>query len=90
MNPVAEELTGWELEKAKSKPIQEVININKTKNGKAVKNKIDKVLKEKEIVGLAKYTHLFSKDDQKYQITGSTSPIKDNNGKIIGALVGSV
>lgn len=39
------------------------------------------------MVGLAKYTLLFSKDDQKYQITGSTFPIKDNNDKIIGALV---
>src|SRR6056297_2682416 len=75
MNPVAEQLTGWRFKNARVHQIQKVFKIVNSKTGEVVENPVNKVLKKGSTVGLANDTILISKDDQKYQIADSGSPI---------------
>lgn len=87
MNPIAEKLTGWDKNKALGKPTNEVFNIINAKTRKSIDNPVDKVFKEGKIVGLANHTVLISKDGREYQIADSAAPIRDESGKIKGAVL---
>lgn len=87
MNPVAEELTGWELGAAKDKPLPQVFNIVHAQTQEVVENPVDKVLATGKITGLANHTMLISKDGTEYQIADSAAPIKDANGNVSGVVL---
>src|SRR6056297_1470771 len=61
MNPIAQELTGWNINEAKGKPLIEVFKIINAHTRATVENPADKVLKENKIVGLANHTVLIDK-----------------------------
>jgi len=87
MNPIAEELTGWNKQEAIGKPINEIFKIFNDKTGERVKNPVFKVIEQEKIVGLANHTVLKSKDGSEYQIADSGAPIKDENGGITGVVL---
>ena len=87
MNPVAEELTGWEQKEAKGKEIDEVFDIVNAKTGKDVESPVNQVLEEGKIVGLANHTVLKSKHGNEYQIADSGAPIKDENDDVTGVVL---
>lgn len=87
MNNMAEKLTGWKYENAKGKRLEEVFEIVSAETGVSVKNPVEKVLENGEIVGLANDTTLISKDGTKRQIADSVSPIRNSEGKIIGIIL---
>ncbi len=87
MNPVAEQLTGWCLSDAVERPLEEVFNIVHERDESKVENPVRKVLQEGRIIGLANHTVLISKDGNRYPIGDSGSPIRDNDGRIIGAVL---
>ncbi|WP_239559400.1 PAS domain S-box protein [Sporohalobacter salinus] len=87
INPVAEELTGWEKENVIGISIGEVFNIVNAKTREKVDNPVNKVLEEEKLVGLANHTVLISKDGSEYQISDSASPIQDDEGEITGVVL---
>jgi PAS domain S-box-containing protein len=87
MNPVAESLTGWDLNNAKGLPLTDVFNIVNAKTKEKALNPVDKVLNEGKIVGLANHTMLISKDGYGYQIADSASPIMNKEGEITGVVL---
>ena len=87
MNPIAEELTGWDEKEVLGKPINQVFQIVNAKTSKEVPNPVDKVLEQEKIVGLANHTVLISKDGKEYQIADSAAPIKDDDGNITGVVL---
>lgn len=87
LNPLAELLTGWNLQEAFNQPISNVFNIINENTRSLVENPVDKVLKEGTIVGLANHTLLISKDGKEIPIADSGAPIKEKNGKIIGVVL---
>ena len=87
LNSIAEFLTGWKQEEAAGKPLNKILNIINEKTGKPAKNPIKRVLREGVIVGLANHTVLIAKDGKRYPIADSGAPIKDDKGKIIGAVM---
>jgi PAS domain S-box-containing protein len=87
MNPVAEELTGWNKESALNKPITEIFKIVNSKTRETVANPVDKVLNKGDIVGLANHTILISKNGKEYQIADSGSPIRNDKGTITGVVL---
>lgn len=87
MNPVAEKLTGWRLEEARGKLLEEVFRIINVKTGLTAENPVKKVLEEGHIVGLANHTALLSKDGSRHQIADSGAPIFDENNKISGVVL---
>ncbi|MBN2874155.1 MAG: PAS domain S-box protein, partial [Spirochaetales bacterium] len=87
MNPVAERLTGWTLEKARGKPLAEVFRIVNADTRAPCANPVQKVLVEGAIVELANHTILLSADGLEFQISDSAAPIKDDSGAIIGIVL---
>ncbi|MFW5980885.1 MAG: HD domain-containing phosphohydrolase [Halanaerobiaceae bacterium] len=86
MNPIAEELTGWELKEARGKFFDKVFKIVNTHTGKIVESPVQKVINQGEVIGLANDTTLLARDGSRYQIADGASPIQDEEG-ILGVVV---
>jgi len=87
MNAVAEELTGWTLADAATRPVSEVFNIINEQTRDEVESPIKKALREGVIVGLANHTILIKKDGTEVPIDDSAAPIRGGNGKIVGVVL---
>ena len=87
MNTVAEDLTGWPLQEAAGKPLEEVFNIVNSKTAKPEISPAARVLETGLVVGLSNHTVLISKDGKRYQISDSGAPIRDRKNCIIGVVL---
>ncbi len=87
MNAVAEALTGWTLEEASKKPVPKVFNIINEHTRAAVADPVTKALREGSVVTLANHTVLIRKDKTEVPIDDSGAPIKDKDGRTIGAVL---
>jgi len=87
MNPVAEKLTGWNESDAKGKGISKVFHIINELTRKRAVNPVRRILREGIVIGLANHTVLISRDGKEYPIADAGSPIRDDNGKIVGAVL---
>ena len=87
MNPVAESLTGWKESDALNRGISEVFRIVSEDQDIEVPNPVEKVLTSGIVVGLANHTLLLSKDGRKIPIADSGAPIRDESGRIRGAVL---
>ena len=87
MNAVAEEMTGWTLIEAATKPVTEVFNIINEQTRSQVENPVAKVLREGMIVGLANHTILVKKDGTEVPIDDSGAPIRDKDGNTTGVVL---
>ncbi len=86
-NPVAEGLTGWKAEEAEGLSLSEVFIIINETTRKPADNPITKALQKGQIVGLANHTILIARDGREYSIEDSAAPIRDPQGKVIGAVI---
>jgi PAS domain S-box-containing protein len=87
MNPVAEELTGWTMGKAKGRPLDEVFHIVNEESRMLVESPVAKVKRLGGIVGLANHTLLIRKDGVELHIADSGAPIPDKSGKMRGIVM---
>lgn len=86
-NPVAERLTGWLSKEAEGRPISEVFIIINESTRKSVKTPVVEALEKGVVVGLANHTILIARDGTEYGIEDSTAPIRNRQGKTIGAVI---
>jgi PAS domain S-box-containing protein len=87
MNAVAEQLTGWRLVDAATKPVPDVFNIINEQTRREVENPVTKVLKEGMIIGLANHTILIRKDGTEIPIDDSGAPIRGADGETLGVVL---
>jgi len=90
MNPVAEALTGWALDEARDRPLEEVFVIVNAKTGEPVSNPVARVLESGQLVGLANHTMLISRDGGRFQIADSAAPLRapyDVSGAVQGVVL---
>lgn len=87
MNPVAETLTGWSLEEALGKPLDQVFIILDEKTKKNCLNPAMKAMDTGEALKLEGPILLISKTGREIPIQDSTSPIKDREGRVTGAVI---
>ncbi|MBK9248258.1 MAG: PAS domain S-box protein [Ignavibacteria bacterium] len=86
MNPVAEELTGWNHQDALGIPLSEVFIIVNETTRDIIQNPVEIVLREGRVIGLAKKTILLSKNSTEYVIDDAAAPILDPKGIIKGVV----
>lgn len=86
LNPVARFLTGWKLEDASGKALNEVFNII-NEDADVVENPVTKAANEGVVVEQANQTVLISRDGSKIPIDENIDPIKDDKGNIIGSVL---
>ena len=87
LNPVAEQLTGWSCADAAGREIDEVFDIVNEVTRKPAENPVARCLREGVIVGLANHTALVAKNGTEYIIEDSAAPIRDRNGRVLGAVL---
>ena len=87
MNPIAEDLTGWQQEEAHGKPLGDVFRIIGEKSRLPMADPVAKVLKEDRVVGFVNHTLLIAKDGREIPVADSGSPIRDDAGRIIGVVL---
>lgn len=87
LNPVAEELVGWNSGEAAGEPLQHVFQIVNEDSRQPVDNPALRALREGRVVGLANHTVLISKNGSERPIDDSAAPIRDAAGNLIGSVL---
>jgi len=87
MNKVAEKLTGWCQAEAAGRPMAEVFRIINEKTRKPCENPVEKVLSTGNVITLANYTALISRDGTERSIADSGAPIMDRTSAIVGVVL---
>ena len=87
LNPVAEAMTGWTSEEANGHPLSEVFNIIHSQTDESAPNPVELIFQGKTDVGLALHTVLIQRSGNTLNIEDSAAPIRDQHGKIIGAVL---
>ncbi|WP_313929920.1 response regulator [Microcoleus sp. FACHB-SPT15] len=87
MNPVAEALTRWSLEEVIGNDLTQVFQTINEKTRAVVQNPVLLALQQGITVGLENHTLLVTKDGAEIPIDDSAAPIKDEVGKILGAVL---
>jgi diguanylate cyclase (GGDEF)-like protein/PAS domain S-box-containing protein len=87
INPVAQDLTGWEVRNARGKPIQEIMTIINAQTRATVDNPVVRCLKEGRVITLAENAVLITQAGNEVPIQDSAAPIRDRIGNVIGAVM---
>lgn len=87
LNPVAADLTGWTLQQAVGKPIQQVLYLREETGDGGAGDITMRVLKEKRVISMAMNTVLVAKDGRQIPIEDSAAPILDGAGVLTGAVL---
>ncbi|MGD8267993.1 MAG: PAS domain S-box protein, partial [Desulfobacterales bacterium] len=87
MNPIAEDLTGWNEADAVGRPLMEVFQIVDERTRQPCANPVEKVIATGQIVGLANHTLLIAKDGREFYIADSGAPILGIQGDILGVVL---
>ncbi|WP_342618138.1 EAL domain-containing protein [Rhodoferax sp. GW822-FHT02A01] len=87
MNPVAEQLTGWSMELAMGRPVEQVFHIIHEGTRAPAEVPIAKVLTTGEPQLLANHTALIARDGSEHPIADSAAPIKGTDGAIRGVVL---
>jgi diguanylate cyclase (GGDEF)-like protein/PAS domain S-box-containing protein len=87
LNPVAEELTGWNNAQAHGEPIEAVLRLLDETSRKEVANPLLRCLREGGVGNFSEHSVLVGRNDQEIAIQDSAAPIRDRSGQVIGAVV---
>jgi diguanylate cyclase (GGDEF)-like protein/PAS domain S-box-containing protein len=87
INPVAQELIGWEMRSARGKPIAEIMTIINENTRAAVDNPVTRCLSEGRVITLAENSVLINREGSEVPIQDSAAPIRDRIGNIIGSVM---
>jgi PAS domain S-box-containing protein len=87
LNPLAEKLTGWTLAAATGHPVEEILRIVNKDSRQPATIPVMATLEHGTIQGLANHTLLISRDGSECDIADSCAPIRDREGKVIGAVL---
>ena len=87
LNPVAQNLTGWDLRGARGKPVKEIMTIINEHTRALVANPVMRCLKEGRVITLADNSVLINNEGAEIPIQDSAAPIRDRIGNLIGAVM---
>ncbi len=87
LNPVAEELTGWTQAQAIGHPVDEIFHIVNQETRQPARIPVMETLAHGTIQGLANHTLLIARDGSERAIADSCAPIRDRDGRVIGAVL---
>jgi diguanylate cyclase (GGDEF)-like protein/PAS domain S-box-containing protein len=87
INPIAEKLTGWKQNEAIGKDLTEVFSLIDNQTKEPIDNLAKQAIKADAILSLPENCTLIAKDGRKIAIGDSVAPIRDDDGKITGAIL---
>jgi diguanylate cyclase (GGDEF)-like protein/PAS domain S-box-containing protein len=89
MNPVAENLTGWNADEARGRAIGDVLNLVSEQKHEPLENPLLRALGRGEgrAEGVGDHSVLVTRSGQEIAIQESAAPICDRQGRMIGAVI---
>jgi diguanylate cyclase (GGDEF)-like protein/PAS domain S-box-containing protein len=87
INPVAQDLTGWDMRSSKGTHITEIMMIVNEHTRASVENPVVRCLKEGRVITLAENSTLITRNGDEVPIQDSAAPIRDRIGNIIGSVM---
>jgi len=87
INPVAQDLIGWDMRGAKGTCVTEIMMIVNEHTRASVENPVVRCLKEGRVVTLAENSVLVARNGEEVPIQDSAAPIRDRVGNIIGSVM---
>jgi diguanylate cyclase (GGDEF)-like protein/PAS domain S-box-containing protein len=87
INPVAQNLTGWDLRSARGRPVSDLMMIVNQRTRASCENPVIRCLREGRIINLPDDSVLITRDGEEIQIQDSAAPIRDRVGNIIGSVM---
>jgi diguanylate cyclase (GGDEF)-like protein/PAS domain S-box-containing protein len=87
INPVAQDLTGYDMRSASNRPIGEIMTIINQHTRATVDNPVMRCLKEERVITLEEHSVLINKNSEEIPIQDSAAPIRDRIGNVIGSVM---
>ncbi len=87
MNPVAEKITGLQLEQVKGKDINEALTLVAESGRSIIENPVTKSINSLTVTGLESATLLITQSGAEIPIDDGAAPIIDDNGTLLGAVL---
>ncbi len=87
INPVAQDLTGWDVRSARGQPITEIMTIVNERTRATVDNPVVRCLSDGRVVTLAENSILITRNGDEIPVQDSAAPIRDRIGNIIGSVM---
>ena len=87
INPLAARLTGWTHLQAIGRPIDEIITLVNQDTRQPARIPVADTLAKGTLQGLANHTVLIARDGNECPIADSCAPIRDRDGRVVGAVL---
>ena len=87
LNAVAERMTGWGREDAYGRPLAEVFQVINEVTREPVRDPLKFAVQQDDTVSLTKNTLLVRRDGLESAIEDSAAPIRDREGRVVGAVI---
>ena len=87
INPVAEQLTGWQASEAQHQSLSRIFCLVNESTKKLIANPIKRVSSENKVCKLAAKNQLIARNGNRYAIEGLASPIKNRRNKLMGTVI---
>jgi diguanylate cyclase (GGDEF)-like protein/PAS domain S-box-containing protein len=87
INPVAQDLTGWDMRGARGTPITDIMTIINQHTRATVDNPVMRCLKEGRVITLEENSILITRNAEEVPIQDSAAPIRDRIGNVIGSVM---
>jgi diguanylate cyclase (GGDEF)-like protein/PAS domain S-box-containing protein len=87
MNPTAESATGWTLEEAAGRNVDEVMRLEAPGTGLPLETPVLRALREDAAAGIDFGTRLVARDGRRVPIDDSAAPIRGDDDRVIGAVI---
>lgn len=87
INPVAQNLTGWDMRSARGRPANEIMTIINEHTRATLESPVVRCLKDGRVISLAENSVLINRKGDEIPIQDSAAPIRDRIGNIIGSVM---
>ncbi len=87
MNPVAETLTGYQLQEVAGRTLDRAFKIIDETTREPAVNPIDACLASGEVISLGSHSLIIARDGREIAIEDSAAPIRKRNGQVIGVVM---
>ncbi|MEP7312149.1 MAG: EAL domain-containing protein [Pseudomonadota bacterium] len=87
INPVAEQLTGWRLEDAMGKPVEEVFRAFHEETCEPLENPLGASIRRVRLTKSVRPMLLIRRDGNELYVESTAAPIRDGSGQVAGAVL---
>jgi PAS domain S-box-containing protein len=86
LNPVAEQLTGWDYQAARGRPLREVLRIIDERTRTELEDPVALVRRSQPVVNVSSHVALISRSGQEYPLELTGSPILNDRNQLVGVV----